>query len=259
MTVVVTGGNRGIGYAVCERLARAGKRVVLVSRDRERGAAAIRALPGEVDLVVGDLTTFAGVRILAEELRRICPRIEVLVHNAGLWPSRRVLTADGVEESFAINHLAPFLLNHLLEDLLGRVVQVSAGLYAKGKVNPDRTPQGLDFHPIRTYADTKLCNVLMLPLFARRWEDAGVTIDAVHPGVIRTGLGDRGGPAGLLLKAAKRFWLPPEKGAEPVVRLALENTGTGRFFNVNKEIPIELDEDLARRVWTQAAELTGAG
>ncbi|WP_214102739.1 SDR family NAD(P)-dependent oxidoreductase [Acrocarpospora catenulata] len=259
MSVVVTGGNRGIGYAVCERLARTGRRVVLVARDPARGAAAVRELPGEVDLVAGDLSTVAGVRILAEELRRLCPEIEVLVHNAGLWPSRRVLTADGVEEAFAVNHLAPFLLNHLLEDRLRRVVQVSAGLFVKGKADPERTAYGLDFHPVRTYADTKLCNVLTLPLFARRWQDAGVTIDALHPGVIRTGLGDRGGVLGLVLKAAKFFWTAPEHGATPVVRLALEEKGSGRFFNVDKELPVHLDQELGERIWRQAAALTGVG
>jgi len=273
-TVVVTGANRGIGYAVAERLLRDGCEVVVVARDRERGRAAVASLAtaaasggGRVRLVRGDLGSVRAVRETAEELRRACPRIDVLIHNAGLWPSRRVLGEDGLEQAFVVNHLAPFLLNHELEPLLtasrARVVQVSAGLYVKGQADPDRTPTGLDFHPIRTYADTKLCNVLLMPRFAERWQDSGVTINAVHPGVIRTGLGDRGGLVGLLLKAAKLLWKKPAEGAGPVVRLATgtETAGlTGRYFHEYEEqalVPPAADAALAERLWAQALELTG--
>ncbi|WP_431899509.1 SDR family NAD(P)-dependent oxidoreductase [Nonomuraea sp. bgisy101] len=260
-TVVVTGGNRGIGYAVCERLAGEGFRVLLVARDQERGARAAASISGDVEFVAGDLTTIASVRRLADELRGGCPRIDVLVHNAGVWPSRRTLTEDGLEESFAVNHLAPFLLNHLLEDRLGRVVQVSAGLYVKGRAEVGRTSVGADFHQMRTYADTKLCNLLTVPLFAERWRASGVTIDAVHPGVIRTGLGDRRGPVGWLLTMVKRKWATPKEGAGPVVGLA-HGTGTGRYFHLTEEVPLEgpaLDGELAGRIWKEAETLTSAG
>ncbi|MCK2216964.1 SDR family NAD(P)-dependent oxidoreductase [Actinomadura sp. ATCC 31491] len=257
---VVTGGNRGIGRAVCARLAADGYKVLLVSRDAERGRRAAAEIAGDVECVPGDLTTMASVRRLAEELRGRSPRLDVLVHNAGLWPSRRVLTGDGVEESFAVNHLAPFLLNHLLADRLGRVVQVTAGLYVKGRAEPGRTCVGADFSAMRTYADTKLCNLLTVPLFAERWREAGITIDAVHPGVIRTGLGDRGGPLGWLLKAVKRSWGTPEEGAAPVAALA-RGTGSGRYFDQDREVPLQgpaVDRELAGRVWAEAEELTAA-
>ncbi|MEU4329947.1 SDR family NAD(P)-dependent oxidoreductase [Nonomuraea dietziae] len=260
-TAVVTGGNRGIGYAVCERLADEGFKVLLVARDPERGARAAAGIRGDVELVTGDLRTIAAVRRLAGELRDRCPRVDVLVHNAGLWPSRRALTEDGLEESFAVNHLAPFLLNHLLEDRLGRVVQVSAGLYVKGRVEVGRTAVGADFHQMRTYADTKLCNLLTVPLFAERWRASGITIDAVHPGVIRTGLGDRSGPVGWLLKLVKRRWAAPEEGAAPVVGLVHDGTGTGRYFHLTEEVPLEgpaQDGELAGRVWQEAEALTSA-
>ncbi|OUC95860.1 SDR family NAD(P)-dependent oxidoreductase [Streptosporangium minutum] len=270
-TAVVTGGNRGIGYAVAARLLQDGCEVVLVARDRERGEAARASLAGSggtrVRLVVGDLSSVRKVRATARALGETCPRIDVLVHNAGLWPSRRVLGEDGLEQAFVTNHLAPFLLNHELEPLLvasgARVVQVSAGLYVNGRADPERTPTGLDFHPMRTYADTKLCNLLLVPRSAERWKNAGVTINAVHPGVIRTGLGDRGGPLGYLLKAAKLLWKSPDAGARPVVRLALaeETAGqTGRYFHIDAEqplAPVAADAALAERLWTQALELTG--
>ncbi|GAA3150588.1 SDR family oxidoreductase [Planomonospora alba] len=270
-TAVVTGGNRGIGYAVAARLLAHGHDVVLVARDRERGEVARASLAapgtGTVRLVVGDLSTVPAARATAEALRGTCPRIDVLVHNAGLWPSVREVDEDGLERSFVVNHLAPFVLNHVLEPLLtaarARVVQVSAGLYLRGQADPERTPRGLDFHPVRTYADTKLCNLLLVPRFAERWKDAGVTVNAVHPGVIRTGLGDRRGPVGLLIKAAKLLWKSPATGARPVARLALseEVAGvTGRYFHLEREqplAPVATDAALARRLWDQAMELTG--
>lgn len=263
-TAVVTGGSRGIGQAVAARLAREGFRVVIVARDPVRGEAARAALPGDAVLVTADLAETASVRAAAAALLEACPRIDVLVHNAGIWPARREITGDGVERAFAVNHLAPFLLNHLLEERLRasgtRVVQVSAGLYVKGRPDPGRTVTGLDFHPVRTYADTKLCNLMMVPLFARRWQDAGVTIDAVHPGVIRTDLGARGGVLGLVLKAVKRTWGTPDDGAEPVVRLALDGSGgTGRYFEIGDETPlapVARDPEIAQALWRQAAALT---
>ncbi|WP_238016892.1 SDR family NAD(P)-dependent oxidoreductase [Dactylosporangium sp. AC04546] len=248
-TVVVTGGNRGIGQAVAQLAAAGGHRVVVVSR----GA----AVDGFAH-VTGDLSAARTTRAAAAAIAAACPRVDVLVHNAGIWPSRLARNEDGFEQAWFTNHLAPFLLNHLLEDRVGRVVQVSAGLYVKGAVDPARTPVGDDFHAIRTYAGSKLANVLMLPLFAERWRAAGRTIDAVHPGVIRTGLGDRGGPVGLLLKAVKLTWATPEAGARNVVRLLDDTGGTGRYFVEEREVPIDpagLDAGLARRLWDDAARV----
>jgi NAD(P)-dependent dehydrogenase (short-subunit alcohol dehydrogenase family) len=249
-TAVVTGGNRGIGYAVCEALAHQSFRVVAVVRDPAASA------PRGVEVVRGDLASRRTVAELAEALAEACPTIDVLVHNAGVWPNRLRHNEDGIEESFAVNHLAPFQLNLALESRLRRVVQVSAGLYVKGQVDLERTPYGRDFHRLRTYCDTKRANLLLVPEFARCWQD--VTIDAVHPGVIRTGLGDPGGVLGALMRVAKRMMPGPATGAAPVVSLASE-TGTGRYFNMRKEAPMLEEPDLARRLWEQAKEMTGAG
>ncbi|OLF16882.1 SDR family NAD(P)-dependent oxidoreductase [Actinophytocola xanthii] len=255
-TAVVTGGNRGIGYAVAESLRDKGFRVVALVRD-PTAADRVRDALG-VDVVPGDLSSARTVAAAADALRTECPTIDVLVHNAGLWPTSPRHNEDGLELAFAVNHLAPFQLNLALEDRLRTVVQVSAGLYVKGRVDPDRTPTGKDFHRIRTYCDTKLANLLLLPLFARRWQDAGISVNAVHPGVIRTRLGDPGGPLGLVLRLVKRTWQPPEAGARPVVRLADPDGLTGRYFEVDEEKPGPADEDLAQRLWRQAVELTGA-
>ncbi len=266
--VVVTGANRGIGLAVARELAAKGCRVILVARNAEAGLRAERELSavGDVRLVPGDLSSPKTTRIAARRILEACPRIDVLVHNAGVWPSRLERDENGTERAFAVNHLAPFLLNHLLERALvrgGRIVQVSAGLYVKGKVDPDRTRTGEDFHAIRTYATTKLCNLLLLGRFARRLGEHGVTINAVHPGVIRTGLGDRSGLLGVLLRGVKQLWKRPEEGARPVTRLALDpelENVTGRYFHLEQEMPladVARDEALAARLWDQAEALCG--
>ncbi|WP_367325872.1 SDR family NAD(P)-dependent oxidoreductase [Streptomyces sp. HUAS ZL42] len=270
-TAVVTGGNRGIGYAVARDLVRHGYRVVLLVRDRQRGEtarSALGALSGsDVALAVGDLSELSGVRSAAQAVLASCPRIDVLIHNAGIWPSGLVHGENGLEKAFVINHLAPFVLNHLLEPRLvasrARVVQVSAGLYAKGHVDLESTPTGAHFHPLRTYADTKLCNVMLVPMFAQRWSAAGVRINAVHPGVIRTGLGDRPGASGYVLKAMKLLWKSPRTGAAAVIRLAHGTAAadlTGRYFHIDKETPLApmaRDTALAQQIWAQALELSG--
>ncbi|MGY1617935.1 SDR family NAD(P)-dependent oxidoreductase [Geodermatophilus sp. SYSU D00691] len=269
---VVTGGAAGLGLAVAEALGGQGRRVVLLARDPGRGTAArdrLRAQGADAELVVGDLGDTASTRKAAAALLDACPRLDVLVHNAGAWPSRRVLNADGVEAAFAVNHLAPFLLNALLEERLARsgarVVQVSAGIYVKGRAEPGVTAVGGRFSGLRTYADTKLANLLVTPLWARRWAGSGTTINAVHPGVLRTGLGDRRGPVGLLLALVKRSWEPAEAGAARVVRLATaaEFAGvTGRYVEEETEkepAPPAADPALAAALWAEAERLTGAG
>jgi NAD(P)-dependent dehydrogenase (short-subunit alcohol dehydrogenase family) len=250
-TAVVTGGNRGIGYAVCEALTHKDFHVVAVTRNKEA------PLPRGVEAVEGDLSSRRTVAALAANLSTRYPEIDVLIHNAGIWPTRLRLNEDGIEESFAVNHLAPFQLNLALEPGLRRVIQVSAGLYVKGEVDPEVTPWGKNFHRLRTYCDTKRANLLLISEFAQRWDSTGVSIDAVHPGVIRTNLGDPGGPLGMVLRLVKRRWSPPEAGAAPIVRLTTAE-GTGRYFNIEEEEPLPSDPDLAQRLWSQARTLTSA-
>ncbi|WP_243715965.1 SDR family NAD(P)-dependent oxidoreductase [Actinomadura darangshiensis] len=255
LRVVVTGGNRGVGREVAAEAVRRGHRVTIVARRPDAGAAAAAEIGA--DLVVGDLSSVRTVRALAGEI----PETDVLVHNAALWPGRLALNEDGYEQAFFTNHLAPFLLNRLLEARLRRVVQVSAALYVRGRVDPGRTPTGRDFHNVRTYADTKLANLLMVPLFAERWRDTGVTIDAVHPGVLRTDLTVGDGLFGRVMKAAKWTLKPAGKAARPVADL-LTADGTGRYFHVSKERPLKrkaLDATLARTLWDDAARLLKEG
>ena len=268
---VVTGGNAGIGKAIVQALAAQQAQVVLVSRDKERGETAVQdicqSLPNaHVELVVGDLGTIATTRQLAHTLLDRYPAIHVLINNAGIWPTKKQLNADGLEQSFMVNHLAPFMLNRLLFERLkasapARIVNVSAGLYVNGRVDLTKTPYGHDFHPIRTYASTKLCNVLCLPLEAAQLAGSGVTLNAVHPGVINTDLGIMRGPLGWLMKLVKRGWGTPEQGAVAPVWLATapELASThGQYFNEKEAIPlakVAQNAGLAQQLWQLSERL----
>ncbi len=219
---VVTGGNTGIGKAIVLALAQKQMQVVMVSRNREKGETAVQDLlvtapDATIDMVVGDVGTITATRQLAQDLLDRYAHIHILINNAGIWPTKRILNEDGLEQSFMVNYLAPFMLNQLLYNRLkasvpARIVNVSAGLYVNGKVDLNKTPYGLDFHPIRTYANTKLCNVLTLPLESEWLNGSGITINAVHPGVIRTNLGIMPGPVGWFIGLVKRSWGTPEQG-----------------------------------------------
>jgi NAD(P)-dependent dehydrogenase (short-subunit alcohol dehydrogenase family) len=269
---VVTGGNAGIGYEIVQALAQQQARVVLVGRNAARGQAAQQAIQaatgGTVDLVVGDVGSVASTRQLADSLLADYPAIHVLINNAGVWMTKKVLNEDGLEQSFMVNHLAPFMLNHLLLPALraaggARIVDVNAGLYANGKVDLAKTPYGKDFGRIRTYANSKLCGVLTLAEQGRRLEGSGVTINMVHPGVIRTGLGDSSGPIGWLLRWVKRSWATPAQGAVAPVWLATapEVAGkSGLYFNEKEALAladVAKDEALAADLWALSVRLAG--
>jgi NAD(P)-dependent dehydrogenase (short-subunit alcohol dehydrogenase family) len=257
-TFVVTGATSGIGLALARALAHTAHRLVMVGRNEARLRAAAEATIDEnrhlkIIPILADLSTLESTRALAEQLDRL-PRIDVLIHNAGILPARRKFTADGFEESFATNHLAPFLLNRGLRTRLiasapSRVVQVSAGLALSERVDLDGDPRGARFDPIPTYARTKLWNLLATHVFATELDGSGVTVNAVHPGVVRTRLGE--GAPGVPGAEARRGWLPPEVGALGPLHLAtaaeLAHT-TSRFFDQTREMALHLPDDLAKAV-----------
>jgi NAD(P)-dependent dehydrogenase (short-subunit alcohol dehydrogenase family) len=267
---IVTGANAGIGKAIARKLALMGLPVVMVCRNLEKGEAARAEIsagaPGPVDLVQGDLAAVDSVHRMATELLRRYKRIACLINNAGIWMQRREVNVDGLEITFMVNHLAPFILTnllmpHLRESAPARVVNVGAGLYVFGTANPGRTPYGLDFTRFRTYADSKLCSLLVTLETARRTEGTGVTINAVHPGVIRTGLGDAPGPLGFMYKQLKRLLAAPEKGADAPVWLATspEVEGVnGKYFFLRREGKLTADarnDDLIKQFWDLSVKL----
>lgn len=271
---VVTGGNAGIGKAIVIALARQQAQVVFVSRDAGRGQAALaeilQAAPNSrVEMVVGDLGSIASTQRLAEKLLDKLPAIHVLINNAGIWITKRILNEDGLELSFMVNYLAPFILtNRLLSRMQAsapaRIVNVNAGLYVNGRLDLNRTPTGQDFSRIRTYADSKLANVFFTQELAHRIAGSGVTVNAVHPGVIRTDLGASPGLIGVGLKLVKRFWQSPMVGADAPVWLATApelDAVSGRYFVLREDTPVAAvaqDNNLAQRLWTFSEELTAS-
>jgi NAD(P)-dependent dehydrogenase (short-subunit alcohol dehydrogenase family) len=248
---IVTGANSGIGKAVAEGLARLGLPVVMLCRNKAKADAAVQDIKSkvsgaEIKLVIGDLSDNRGVRLAADALLAEVPKIAALINNAGIWMMKLELNADGIERSFFVNHLAPFLLTNLLIERLieskpSRVVNVNAGLYVFGHVDLERTPYGRDFNMFRTYPNSKLAGVMAVRELSKRLEGTGVTINALHPGVIKTGLGDTTGLKGKLTKYLKALFKTPEKGADPVIYLATAEEvrdKTGRFFLLKKEIPV---------------------
>jgi len=272
---IVTGANAGIGKAVAVGLAARGFPVLMLCRNRSKAGQAIEEIRSkvkgaEVKLVIGDLSDNAGVRLAAENLLREAPRIAALINNAGIWMMKCELNTDGIEKSFYVNCMAPFLLSNLLLERLkesapSRIVNVNAGLYVFGKLDLEETPYGKDFNMFRTYCNSKLAGVISTMEMARRLEGKGVTVNALHPGVIRTSLGETHDLKGKLLKLPKLLFKSPDKGAEPVIYLAISDDikdRTGRFFMLNKEIPITRkakDEALSLKLLGLCEKLTGLG
>jgi NAD(P)-dependent dehydrogenase (short-subunit alcohol dehydrogenase family) len=231
-TVLITGANQGIGKAAALALARRGARVVIVSRNADKGRAAVADIqaasgPGNVELIVADLASQADVRRVAGEFKATHARLDVLINNAGVFVPRRRVTVDGFEETFAVNHLAYFLLTHELSDLLrasapSRIVNVSSDAHRHGKMQWDDLEfANQRYSGWRAYAQSKLANVLFTYELSRRLEGTRVTANALHPGVVATGFGRtyRGAMA-VVYTLGSPFLLTAERGAETTIHLA---------------------------------------
>ncbi|MEJ5362000.1 MAG: SDR family NAD(P)-dependent oxidoreductase [Spirochaetota bacterium] len=242
-TIVVTGGNAGIGKAIAVLLAGQKHQVVIISRNPDKGRKALDEIKhvsgnNRVKLIVGDLGSINSVKTIAEKIIHQFPDVSVLINNAGIWPQKLEINPDGLEMAFMVNHMAPLILSIMLFKQLkknkpSRIVNVNAGLYVFGRVDVEKTPYGEDFGRFSTYMNTKLCNIYFTQKFSQLIENSGVTINAVHPGVIRTNLGDSSGVWGSLLRLFKRTFAEPEYGAQAPVWLAtsteVENIN-GKYF-----------------------------
>jgi retinol dehydrogenase 14 len=273
-TVLVTGGTGGIGRATAMGLATMGAHLAITGRDRERteGAALqIRAAGGgQVDVFVADLSSQMEVRRLAGEVLQTYPRIDVLVNNVGGYWNTRHITADGLEHTFALNHLAPFLLTSLLLDRLkrsapARVVTVSSNAHTTGQVDFDDLQGERSYSGSRAYSQSKLANVLFTYELARRVQSSDVTANALHPGVVSTSFGaqDPGSLQRLIIPFARPFLKAPEQGAATSIHVAsspnLEQV-TGRYFANSKpkrSSKRSYDEATAARLWQVSTDLVG--
>lgn len=254
LDLILTGASRGIGHALALELARKNThRLVLVARDERRLEALaeqVRQSGGSAVVVPGDLSTLRGARALGGRLAECVGDGATLVHNAGLWPSKRELTADGLETSFVVNHLAPLAMQQALLDSrkLRRILVVSAGLIIKGRFDPRRTPKGEDFSGVRTYCNTKLAFAVAMRDVAAAHPEVDVVV--LHPGVVRTELGARGGPVGWLLSWVKRSWEAPEVCAARLERILARERwsppGEARWLVEENESPWPRAADAAQ-------------
>jgi NAD(P)-dependent dehydrogenase (short-subunit alcohol dehydrogenase family) len=268
-TVLITGGNSGIGKETAVALAKAGANVVFTSRDAAKGAAAaadVSARAGrDVAWMPLDLASFASIRRFADDFLSRYDRLDVLVNNAGLMQQHRSETQDGFETTFGVNHLGHFLLTQLLLDRVkssapARIVNVASDAHRQAR-------SGLDFDDLQStkgyggltvYGKSKLANIYFTRELARRLEGSGVTANALHPGTVATGFGQDGDVTGVFalgFQLVRPFFKKPAQGAETSIYLASapEVDGvTGKYFADCKEkqpTKVAQDDDAARKLW----------
>ena len=273
---VITGATSGIGLATAEQLAAAGARLVLVGRDRARGEAAVQRLQalrptGEVTLLLADLSHFAGMRRLAADLAAL-PRIDVLINNAGGIFNRRRVTEDGLELTFALNHMAYYVLTRLLIGRLAasapaRIVNVASRAHVGAQLDFADLQMERSFAGWRAYGRSRLCNILFTRELARRLTGSGITANCLHPGFVATRFGNNAGGAmraGLAL-AKRLFALSPAEGAKTMVYLASSAEVAARSGGYYERCALAepsreaCSDGDARRLWELSAEIAGTG
>ncbi len=271
---IVTGANSGIGKVTAQALAEKGATVLMVCRNERKGEAALceikeKSKNGNVKLLLADLSSQEEIRRLADKIRTKYPKIDVLVNNAGGINPKRTLTVDGIETTFAVNHLGYFLLTNLLLGHLkaasaARVVNVTSQVHRFARIFFDDLGLEKRYGPMLSYAQSKLANILFTYELARRLNGTAVTANTLHPGGVRTNFGkELTGLAGFYFRNIGFLMRSPEKGAETVIWLAsspdVEGV-TGKYFFDKKEIrssKISCDAEVARRLWHVSVELTG--
>jgi len=271
---LVTGANSGVGKATALGLARMGATVVMVCRNQAKGEEAqkeVQAQSGnsDVHLLLADLSSQQSIRKLVAQFQQQFSQLHVLINNAGTTLLSRRETVDGLEKTFAVNYLAPFLLTNLLLDTLkasapARIVNVSSDSHEAGYINMDDLQSKNDYSFMKVYGQSKLALVLFTYELARRLEGTGVTVNALHPGFVATNIGqsDVGPFARVIAKAMMLFGTSPEKGAATSLYLAsspdVANV-TGKYFEKSKlhpSAPISHDEALQHRLWDESVKLT---
>ena len=271
---MVTGATSGIGKVAARELAQRGAEVVVVGRNEARCEATVSQIRQQtanpsVEFLLADLSSQQEVRRLAREFESRYPRLDVLVNNAGAIMLSRRESVDGIEMTLALNHLAYFLLTNLLLDTLkssapARIVNVSSNSHERAKLDFDDLQNRRRYWGFRAYAWSKLENILFSYELARRLEGTGVTVNALHPGLVGTNFLANNGALGRLLKMLVVIkGISPERGARTSIYLASSpelETVTGRYFFQEQEVPsssASYDEDAARRLWQLSAEMTG--
>jgi NAD(P)-dependent dehydrogenase (short-subunit alcohol dehydrogenase family) len=273
-TVVITGGTSGIGESAAFAFAHKGADLALICRSRERGedtktrieAAAGRAC---VQLFEGDFERLDEVRRVGKRLALELPKIDVLLNNAGVTLLRREETADGYEKTFAVNHLAPFLLTNILlprilETSGARIVNVASDAHKFARFDLDDLQSTRSYSAMRVYGGSKLANILFTNELAKRQAGRDIHVWSLHPGAVATRLGaNNGGIAKLVLPVLALFFRTPERGAETSIYLCSEpdiDAPNGSYFvdkRVRKPAARARDAEAAARLWAESERLVG--
>jgi NAD(P)-dependent dehydrogenase (short-subunit alcohol dehydrogenase family) len=272
--VVITGATSGIGRIAAEALAAMGARIVLVARDKGRAEATLARLKERGPDVAhrahfADLSRLAEVRRVGAEIVAAEPRVDVLINNAGNIFGTRGVAEDGLERTFATNHMAYFVLTDALHERLAaaapaRVVNTASDAHRGQLIDFDDLQMARGYTGPGAYGRSKLCNILFTRELARRLEPSGVTANCLHPGFVATNLGQRHRSVfGLVMRTAMLFAGSPESGAETIAHLASspEVAGvTGGYFEsgrLAKPSRAAEDDEVARRLWAESARLAG--
>ena len=271
-TVVITGATSGIGEVAADRLAAKGARIVIVARDKSRAETTLRHLgaiaPQEAHTACyADLSKLSEMKRVAGDIAAACPRIDVLINNAGAMFASRHVTEDGLEKTFATNHMSYFVLSNLLKGCLvegGRIVNTASDAHKGSRLDFEDLQSANNYSGFRVYGRSKLCNILFTRELARRLKGTGVTANCLHPGFVATRFGNEsGGLLSLGIRAAKAFALTPQQGAETIVYLASSRDVAGvsgaYFHKCRQDTPsreAQNDAD-AKRLWEMSARLAG--
>lgn len=269
-TVVITGATSGIGQVAAERLAQQGARIVQIARNRERGAEAINRLKAIRDaghsIHYADLTTIMEMKRVAAEVAEAEPRIDVLINNAGAMFNSRQLTEDGLERTFATNHVAYFVVTLGLLDRLksARIVNTASDAHRGAKLDFNDLQSERGYGGFAVYKKSKLANILFTRELAKRLKESSTTVNALHPGFVSTRFGNESGGFGAyMIQLLKFAAISPEKGAETIVYLAssrdVENVTGEYFYKCKRSTPTReaQDDEAAKRLWGETERLTG--
>lgn len=273
-TVVITGATSGIGAVAAERLAGQGARLLLVARDSRRAAATLARLeqiaPGlGHGLYEADLSRLSEMKRVGAAIAAAAPRIDVLINNAGALFNARRLTEDGLERTFALNHMAYFVLTCALIDRLkaaapARIVSTASDAHRGARLNFTDLQGENRYEGYKAYGRSKLCNILFTRELARRLIGTGVTANCLHPGFVATRFGNEsGGPVSLIIRGLKLFAISPDKGAETIVYLAsspaITATSGGYFYKCRSATPTAeaQDDSAAARLWAESVRIAG--
>ena len=271
--VVITGATSGIGEVAARRLAAMGARIVLVARDAARGQESLARLAQSGagvthSIYYGDLSRISETKRVAAQIAAAEPRIDVLINNAGALFGTRQVTADNLEQTFATNHMAYFVLTLGLRESLfaaspARVVSTASAAHQGYTLDFDDLQATKGYSAIKAYGRSKLCNILFTRELARRWSGKGVTANCLHPGFVDTRFGDgSGGLLSRVISVAKTFAISPEKGAETIVYLASspDVALSGEYYyKCRPATPTAgaRHDAAAKRLWMESAKIAG--